>query len=324
MEKGSGSMTFASGPKTAVLTTPSSENSNSTARRRMLTSPSSENSKSMARRRMLSKNNKQHEDFIESSDDEDNVPVSKMVLNFTQDDVAVESSDDDDLPVSSMTKKKNTTPSKSSTKKCTPTKSLESFSKSAIRKSLLYSNSKTNISETNNESNMKSLARKSKLNEPSTKKGRATKKNHIDKNQQTLTQLDKKGKLKPKSNKVAECAYDIKCCKKLPYKEIKRRNKDVDDESPLEIVNARKGNGWKLELLLTYTNGWADWVFIKGVWDELPNETEAFMSAVGINFKLCGYDTDPRVDPKISSDYDDFGSERDIDFEKVTFRIHKK
>jgi hypothetical protein len=138
--------------------------------------------------------------------------------------------------------------------------------------------------------------------------------------------MDKKNKLKPKGKKciVEECIYDIPACDQVQCNEIYKKNIDVDDERPLQIINARKGNGWKLELLLTYTNGLADWVFIKGVWDELPNETDSWMIACGIDWKVCGYETDPRYDIKIRNDKDEFGTERGIDFDHVTFRIHKK
>jgi hypothetical protein len=307
-------------------------------------SPFGDTSKSSARKSKVGKLNLHNDDEIDTDIEDEDI---------------VNSSDDEELPVAALM---NKSPRKSSTKKRTPNKSStkqnDSNSKSSIRKSLLFSNNKSNKIEKSNDSDMKSLARKSRLNEASTtktnkieksndsdmkslarksrlneasttKKVKSSKTKKIDKYQQTLTQMDKKNKLKPKGKKnykvQEECIYDISATEELPCSEIYKKSIDVDDERPLEIINARKGNGWKMELLLTYTNGLRDWVFIGGVWDELPNETEEFMEAVGIDFELCGYETDPRFDIKIRSDYDELGKERaDIDFDDVTVRIRKK
>lgn len=278
--------------------------------------PSSDNSKSMARRRLLAKKSKHLPAVVEEEDASDN-----------EEDVA-DSSDDDDLPVSSLI---NNSPNKTSTsKKKTPKKSsstkFDINPKSSIRKSLLFSNKKDSINEeSNNDCALKSIARKSKLNEASTKKGKG-KSIKVDKNQQTLTQMDKKNKLKPKAKKVykvKECIYDIPAFEELPKDEVYKKSVKIkaNELRPLEILNVRKGNGYKLECLLNYNNGLSDWVFMHGCWTELPNVTESFMKEADVDFELCGYQTDPRIDIKTHDELDEFGNKREVDFDGAIERM---
>jgi hypothetical protein len=58
-----------------------------------------------------------------------------------------------------------------------------------------------------------------------------------------------------------------------------------------------------------------------GCWTELPNVTESFMKEADVDFKLCGYQTDPRIDIKTHDELDEFGNTREVDFDGAIERM---
>jgi hypothetical protein len=155
---------------------------------------------------------------------------------------------------------------------------------------------------------------------------------------QTMTQIYGRGKKtttkKPTNkykniisqhNKIHDNDFDIPAFDGRPTKEITTANLDIDDDEPemiTEIVNVRKGTGYKLELMAKYNNGQILWFYVHPAWKEFTNFVDKFMKSIGIGHEICGYKNNPRKGYRHMTDRDDFGSERDVDFNAITKRIH--
>ena len=151
---------------------------------------------------------------------------------------------------------------------------------------------------------------------------------------QTMTQCYGRGKktnkyknIISKHNKKLENQFDIPAYNGGPTNEILTPNPDFGDDEPdmlTEIVNVRKGTGYKLELMGKYNNGQILWFYIHPAWKEFTKFIDNFMKSIGIGHEICGYKNNPRKGYRHMTNHDDFGTERDLDFNAITKRIHKK
>ena len=75
---------------------------------------------------------------------------------------------------------------------------------------------------------------------------------------------------------------------------------------PTNILNLRKGKGWKLEFFVHWTNNCCEWIFVHGIIYRLPEETEHFMTTYNLDFATCGYNMDPRLTSRKQRIFCDF------------------
>lgn len=333
--------------------------------------------KSKSGSRSGSKRKKKHEDSVAEMNDEIFEKMKRQLYKSIQKKRSKQrnnhtDSDDD----SKEDKKRSEKKKKSSGKKKKKSRSSSSDDDSSSSSDESDSDSDSDSSSTHKKSSSKKNRKKktdseddeketkssSKKKPPSTKKAPVITKKAItqnnnkssaivlkekrdvkEKNKQTLTQMFPKTKPKPKPNlkivvEPEECQYDIPCYPQLPSENVKGdKSLRGTKNHPLNILNLRKGTGWKLEFFVRWANNCCEWIFIHGIIYKLQEEVEHFMTTYNLDWATCGYCIDPRLTTRKQRHYCDFeplestklkpiaGAKRDpIDFPALTRDIYAK
>lgn len=90
---------------------------------------------------------------------------------------------------------------------------------------------------------------------------------------------------KPKASSVI---YDIPANKERPHTNQRKKLTKVKCESK-EIINHRKAQGFRGEVLVLYTDGQRFWCFLHGAYQDIPNTVTSYLTENNLTFSDMGY-----------------------------------